>query len=651
MRLRVARFVVEWVPIVKRLGIQIVRAPKKGGRHAARLFRDEGSGAGWANVDGGTFASRRRTAALDPGRLQADFKNAADGAALAGVGDGLFELLSGALTALPEQIAALKGEREPFSAVLDVDPPELRALPWELLRFDGAWLFLTHQIVRSPLDPRRGASHEWPVRVLVVVGNTSKESPDPAFPAIAWEDEVDAVRCAVAGLTHVFDLQVLCNPSKKALFAAMRGEEDEQDRLDSARRRPPHVFHFIGHGIGGAHPALQLWDGTNRWNCTMELLRSQLAGPAPRIALLNSCHTSTAGGVEWAVADAFLRIGTGTVVGMQHVVGGRAAAALTQALYQGLVRGEPADEVMRKARRDMQLVDANTNFRDWAVPRLEMTCTLDTVLCPGVSAEAGKRLREQDPFKRHPLVLDREVQRRRIVYDARPQAADGARLLILSGERQVGTSALLCWALGCAKLAGWHPVLVDCEERQNSVAQILDAIRKAIVAVRPSAAGAFAGYQDRGASVLADLGGSASMESVEAAMALFRQGVKDAVPEGSQLVLGLDNLTNKTTIAYCDKLLIKQLFTPVASGDVPGVRIWVAVAEDVAREVPLERAAAIAVPPFGKEQWNDVIHELVRVHGRKVCDYQEMINAAAKFIQGPWKPERIKPFIQLTNIP
>ena len=83
-----------------------------------------------------------------------------------------------------EIAAALKRARAdgPFRLLLKVEPTELDALPWELMRHDGSPMFTNSEMPIARVSPsfNRGLRPPricWPLRVMVVVGSDDEADP------------------------------------------------------------------------------------------------------------------------------------------------------------------------------------------------------------------------------------------------------------------------------------------------------------------------------------------------------------------------------------------------------------------------------------------------------------------------------------------
>ena len=251
---------------------------------------------------------------------------------------------------------------------VDVRPPRLRALPWELLRSDGNWLFLQSNISAwrgpeplSATDPDTG-----PLRVLLVVCN-------PLDHRVLADDELAMITGELASRLGQAFVEILDGPSRPGLSA----------EINNIR---PHVLHFIGHGmprIGDSDPELHFnWirgqsagqgADVQRWGLVSDdIAYLYPADWRPRLVVINACRTASdpldpIGGF----AEAFLAAGTRAVVSMQADIESPAAVLFSAALYKGLGDFVPLDEIVAGARRRLRVdsMDSGDNG-EWALPVL-----------------------------------------------------------------------------------------------------------------------------------------------------------------------------------------------------------------------------------------------------------------------------------------
>jgi hypothetical protein len=240
---------------------------------------------------------------------------------------------------------------------LRVDPPELAALPWELI-YDPARAAFPALSVRTPLvryvalpfrpSPLAGPS---PLRLLFVAS-----APRDLLP-LEGADEKARLLAALADLRR----------EGRVVVDALEGRATVE-ALQDALRGGYRVLHFSGHGRAGAL-ALERVDGTARWvgaDGLAVLLRDSGVG----LALLNACDTGAQPGGPFAgLAPSLVRAGLPAVVAMQAPMPDASAVLLARNFYAALADGLPVDAAVTEGRKAVSLT-AGLGQPDWAVPAL-----------------------------------------------------------------------------------------------------------------------------------------------------------------------------------------------------------------------------------------------------------------------------------------
>lgn len=279
------------------------------------------------------------------------------------VGNALFDAL------FPNEIALLwsgarpkPGDDKGLRVRLDIEPPELIDLPWELVCKEDDYIGLhpDFQIVRylGVSDPPRSVVSRKPLRVLVVVSQPRDKPPV----------DVD---------TELADIyKVVTQPSdmlEMYLIASTSCEE-----LQNTLERGFHVLHYIGHGefkSGEGHLILVDADGRSDW-VSASLLRQIMVNSSLRLVVLNACHTSATGSESAfsGVAQQLVRGGMPAVVAMQLPINNECAAAFSRQFYRALVKHWQVDTAVQEGRRGIVTVLRNAwnACVDWAVPVLYM---------------------------------------------------------------------------------------------------------------------------------------------------------------------------------------------------------------------------------------------------------------------------------------
>jgi len=256
---------------------------------------------------------------------------------------------------------------------LRLEPPELQALPWELLRDPEKREFLVlskRSLVTRYLHvprPTPPLEVEPPLRVLVAVA-----APRNVMPLDA-DREVRHIRQALQPLVDegMVNLTVEPHITKPSLRQCLLDDD-------------PHVLHYIGHGdLADDRGLLLLEDDTGRADRldgpTLGIL---LKESSVRLAVLNACLTAREvppGGSDFAgrraafmgVGPALVHAGLGAVVAMQFSMFDASARAFARDFYEMLARFKPVDECVSRAREAL-LLEVGLGHRDWATPVLFM---------------------------------------------------------------------------------------------------------------------------------------------------------------------------------------------------------------------------------------------------------------------------------------
>lgn len=230
---------------------------------------------------------------------------------------------------------------------LDADVLELADLPWELLFAPELGRFLALSdltpIVRYiELDrPVQLLRAHLPLAVLAVISNPRGVAP------LAVESEWQHLQDALDPLMQrgVIALERLETATLPALQARLR-------------RGPVNLLHFVGHGFFDAQ--------TNTGGLIFENERGEAEVAAAetlgmllhdhaalRLIFLNACQGAQGGRSDpfAGVAQRLVQQGAPAVLAMQFPVSDAAAITLSQAFYQALADGLPADIALSEARK------------------------------------------------------------------------------------------------------------------------------------------------------------------------------------------------------------------------------------------------------------------------------------------------------------
>ena len=534
--------------------------------------------------------------------------------------------------------------------ILDIAPDlrELQALPWELMydRATGTHLFLdTVPMLRCQMrqiaDPNPEVSpagsllsfpdDDWPLRVLVIFG-ASPEFADGQLDEknIGARAELNALEAIFA--SHRFDVefQVLENPSRTAIASA-------------CRCALPHVLHFIGHakavGAGKKHQLL-IWEkklpmsGYFSWPAGD--IANDLRGIPLRFAFLNACRTadgsrsaeqSALRNAFATAADAFVSIGALGTLAMQGDVPGDIAAAFSRAFYEKVLRGDAVDIAAREARLHISQMREDVDRRsEWSYPVLRSRVHPALVLprLPDLDFQNGlvNRFVARVPQRR--VICDTVHKRSRVP----PARLEGSPTLIaIIGERDAGKSHLAKWCTQVCARNGLRTAYIEFARGESvdviaALRWIRDGRRPPAGANAPKAiadaplpARAFRqfnwhlNHHLNGVSDVPDLPAGdkeifddgvplaqspAPVETIiRDTLQQFCLALEEAAKPGG-LVLVLDQIEGLEATALT-QWLPRDLFRPVASGDVKGVRIILVSRKSSRDHDPLKELKAAGI--------------------------------------------------------
>jgi hypothetical protein len=221
---------------------------------------------------------------------------------------------------------------------LSIDPPELAALPWELLydpQRDHCFAISASTLLVRYLDQTGffGALAEQladlPLHMLLVL---------PQVPDLNLAQERALIEEAIRPLQDVVRLHVLQGPVTRSVLS------------DALLAVPYDIVHMTGHGAfedGVGYVGLNLPDGSPDWVDARALVRLLGNQRSIKLLLLNSCSTGRvdAGAAFRGLAPQVVRSGIPAVVAMQFPLTDAAALTFARAFYRQLCTGENASQV------------------------------------------------------------------------------------------------------------------------------------------------------------------------------------------------------------------------------------------------------------------------------------------------------------------
>jgi hypothetical protein len=345
----------------------------------------------------------------------------------------------------------------PLRVRLDIEPPVLSALPWELMRDEQGALWLNGRILlrrgRHAATPGRAADGDGlgPLRALIVVCN-------PRDPHLLADQELARIGAALTCLPGRIHTEVLDGPSLLKLTAEL------------AHVRP-HILHFIGHGMravagdpGGLHfNARQPGGGRDdrqerpeaaAWTLGPDEMHRLYDRWTPRLVVLNACRQAHAPAARFAsLIDVCLENGSAAVVAMQADIESPAAAEFSHVLYEDLARAESIDAALTEVRRHLQMQEPDGPA--WALPVLQ--CGVSDP-CEVIRMKFGHeepeltRLNVSGIFEDLAMFLGRAEERRTGWWDQ--HEATQRLLAITSAQPATGKTWLAKWCLLTCMLRG-----------------------------------------------------------------------------------------------------------------------------------------------------------------------------------------------------
>lgn len=390
-----------------------------------------------------------------------------------------------ALTSLGEELHAwigqgtvadeLAGLPAGSRLVLDVRPPELGALPWEMLRNAADHYFLgldpDRPVSRGRLDrPLNLPQHEWPLRFLIVVASDAADS------RVNAQDELARLYEVLRGCEPDLDLLVLRRQSRSDLLARLRAFK-------------PHILHFIGHGnvrpgaAGKKQAFLQLCQETGQptqWIAD-DIITDLRALGSLRLAFINACRTddATSDGL-WTITDALLTAGVPAVVGARANVRGDLASAFAAKFYASLAEHRPLDVALTEARIEVYgALDNGSQSRDWAAPSLQLRALPEDILNIGMGIDGAWRtqLFTYPKFRDLRRCVDRWSDR---MQTWQALAAQKQKLLVMSGPTGMGKTTLAMLVLERCALRGFDVRYADMAGRSGRFFSVLRGLRQGL---------------------------------------------------------------------------------------------------------------------------------------------------------------------------
>jgi CHAT domain len=349
----------------------------------------------------------------------------------------------------PLRDAYLKFARD-TELFLDIDPPELARVPWELAQSSkpSRFLPLNYSLSRLhsavPGDP----ASDWPFRILILVGCTEEEEKEDL---LGVASEVAQIRRGFLPYGRSVDVHICKRPTWDQLKSLIEGD-DRRDRWE------PHVLHFVGHTalsgdgtvglrIESARPGGAMWV----WSEKALQVQLPLLNWVPQFVFLNACRTGDDPLGAWSMQRSFIDAGTQCVVTMQADVNGTLAGLFASKLYEKVAAGSSIQKAMRDARTAIYAKQQGGDLIDWALPSLSAASTKVDLFKPR-PAPNDPEYATCEEFSDARVFANCDDARRLLTHwicPARltPPNPKQANVVMLTGKSKSGKSHLLKWAM------------------------------------------------------------------------------------------------------------------------------------------------------------------------------------------------------------
>lgn len=543
--------------------------------------------------------------------------------------------------------------------MLNVRPPELRALPWELLSLDRHRLGIeeTAPVARFRPEPNvSGGTVAMPMNILIVVGSSEDDI------TIRAEREVMRIRKELAQLGRRVDIEVLRRPSRAELIQQLKAFA-------------PRILHFIGHGQrhpggGAASLVIEIADANlSRYFLTGEELMHECRAAPPNLVVLNACHAArTAEGVHWSLVDAFAAAGVPAIVAMQTEVEEAHASTFSTSLYQSLCEGRSVDCAVSAARKAVYALfsDSPLLCRGWSIPSLTLTTHPDKAFRFTPDLPPARLL----DLTTAPAMLKGFVNRSGIrrelwrLLDGSPAPRD---LVVIKGPAQTGKTSLGLWVTNVCGLRGQETVCIDLKGDMRYVDSLAvmrlirdggDLASSDYVLQRGNTFAAFdraLPFLMRGQQV--PEGNTppppfqwtdafdGTEEDMKKLFALFRLGLQESA-RTRPLLITLDHC-GAIQDAHFNNYIWPELLRPLARREISNVRGLVILGNDEYENIfRLGRYEGLFhkenIQNFSAQEYVPLIVEYLVLHG---LDYDKAVQAANLLAQirppEPWPPKKL----------
>lgn len=273
---------------------------------------------------------------------------------------------------------------------LHIEPPDISALPWELLYSSADKDFLGTRVI-TPLvrylrmnRVKRDLATEFPLRVLVVIPQGSDETANLNVPA---EKEV-----LVRSMARLGD-----RVEVTYLHEQFEDHRVTWDRISQCLdEKAYHCLHFIGHGLFRNDRGYIVLDGADgRYDAVEDTRFAKLFtnSPSMKLVVLNACKgATTSRTIQFAGSAAkIVECGVPAVIAMQFNILDPAAIDFARAFYTSLFLSDETGRVDVAISRGRHILEAKYgDQRELAAPVLIMRSVNGVLFVP----ETGRAIRD-----------------------------------------------------------------------------------------------------------------------------------------------------------------------------------------------------------------------------------------------------------------
>jgi formylglycine-generating enzyme required for sulfatase activity len=247
---------------------------------------------------------------------------------------------------------------------LRIEPPELAALPWELM-FDRRTSYFPALSNRTPVvryvELQQNVlplAAEYPLNILVVISSPSDQAP------LNINREMQHIHRALSPLEQ----------AGKIRFTVMQGATVQTLRRQLLNAEY-HVLHYSGHGHYSAQDGEGYLIFEDDDHSSVRVNSSRLGmllrdEHSLRLVVLNACSSAQHGDSDSfsGVATGLVRAGSPAVLAMQSSVTDGTARQFTAAFYQSLADGCSIDMAVSEGRKEIEFLSKDSF--EWAIPQL-----------------------------------------------------------------------------------------------------------------------------------------------------------------------------------------------------------------------------------------------------------------------------------------